>query len=412
MGDKIVEIQNQIRNNANSIRDYMDDLSNWESEMNQIDAAVSNKTYPLSEPPPIRSTVEVEETKSTPTLYKRDKTNMKDYYKAWENFNIDAEIEKLDDKIPKVLKTPKVSAPPQSKIVVKGGRSVNSEIDRLKDQGNLEFSAKEYNKALDKYQECLVKEVPNDVKVILFSNSAECFLRLKNPDGALDQAEKALAIDNKHAKSLLRRAKAKKMLGKFRNAKTDLEECLKIDPNNAAVKLELTKLEKKRTAMIEEAKAKMTNKSRPVPIDLISVPVQEINGTKVEEKKTDEKDLKAQTAKAIESISIDKLSVPKNLIEFERNWVMLNDKKKLRAYLDFIPIDQINAIFIKSSVESDFVMRIVNTFLENFTDFQDIVQSYLAAIVGSKKIAVLAKFLTKKEKDKIQILTSKTDING
>ena len=42
--------------------------------------------------------------------------------------------------------------------------------------------------------------------------------------------------------------------------------------------------------------------------------------------------------------------------------------------------------------------------LENFTDFQDIVQSYLAAIVGSKKIAVLAKFLTKKEKDKIQEL--------
>ena len=406
MGDKVVEIQNQIRNNATNIRDYMSDLSSWEAEMNSLDASLSSKTYPLSEPPPVRSSTTTDESKSSQdTVLKRDKTKMKDYYKAWDNFDIDSELTKLEEPGP-LFQLPKVPANPQTKMLVKGGRAVNSEIDRLKDQGNLEFASKDYCKALEKYQECLVKEVPNDIKIILHSNSAECYLRLKSAEQALEQAEKALRIDAKHVKSLLRRAKAKKMLGKFRNARSDLDECLVLDPNNAAVKLEKVKLEKKRVALLEEAKAKMANKARPSPDGMVSVPVAEVNAPKIEEKKEEvvARENKEQVSKAIESISVDMLSVPKNIVEFERNWVMLGDVKKLKSYLGTIDIEYVNAIFQKGNIESDFIMRIVNTFLQHFTEFQEIALGYMNAIVSLKKIAILAKFLTKKEKENIQEL--------
>lgn len=399
MGDKILELQNQIRNNATSIKDYIDDLSTWEAEMNQLDSSLSSKTYPLSEPPPIRST-QSEEVKAE-TVLKRDKTKMKDYYKAWDNFDVDKELETLEE--PKaILTAPTVIAKENSKVIVKGGRSTNSEVDRLKDHANMDFAAKEYQKALEKYQECLVKEVPNDLKLILHSNSAECYLRLKRAEGALEQAEKALSIDGKHVKSLLRRAKAKKMLGKFRNARSDLDQCLILDPSNAAVQLEKVKLEKKRKALLEEAKSKMV-KILPSPVDLEQIPVTELNSAKIEEEKV-VKDIKLQTSRAVESVSIEKLPIPKNLVEFERNWAMLNDVKRLKVYLDSVPIEHVHDIFAKGNVETDFVMRIIGTFLQDFVEFQEIALGYLTAIVASKKIAILAKFLTKKEKDRVQEL--------
>ena len=402
MGDKLIEIQHQIRNNATNIREYIDDLSSWEAEMNHLDNSLTQKTYPLAEPPPIRSKVEEIKKDQQETVLKRDKAKMQDYYKAWDKYNVDSELEKLED-TPPTFQTPKTIAKPQSKVVVRGGRAVNSEIDRLKDQGNLEFTSKEYAKALEKYQECLTKSVPNDIKIILHSNSAECYLRLKNGEKALEEAENALGIDSKHVKSLLRRAKAKKILGKYKSSQSDLEECLSLDPKNAAVLTEKVKLSKKRAALLEEAKAKMVNKSRVPPTDLINIQVLEINSLKPEEKK-DAIDLKEQTSRAIDSISVEKLPIPKNLVEFERNWVMLSDIKKLKTYLDSIPNEHITTIIQKGNIETDFVMRIINTFLQNFTHFQDIAQNYLFAIVSSKKISVLAKFLTKKEKNNIQEL--------
>ena len=44
--------------------------------------------------------------------------------------------------------------------------------------------------------------------VTLLSNQAECYLRLKKHEEAIVQATKALQLDRRHSKSLLRRAKA------------------------------------------------------------------------------------------------------------------------------------------------------------------------------------------------------------
>lgn len=73
---------------------------------------------------------------------------MQDYYKAWDSFDVDAELEKLEQDTPQPPQFQKPEAKPaalpRSKIVVRGGRSTSSELDRLKDQGRLHFIAHEY----------------------------------------------------------------------------------------------------------------------------------------------------------------------------------------------------------------------------------------------------------------------------
>lgn len=407
MGDKVIEIQHQIRNNASSIREYIDELSNWEDEINQIDAQLANKTFPLLEPPPpVRGTTEEKPKNEETVVYKRDKNNMKDYYKAWDSYDVDKELENLED-TPQIMKAPRVPAKANSKITVKGGRSINSEVDRLKDAGNLEFASKNYLKATEKYLACLDLSVPSDVQVILHSNLSECWLRLKENHKALDSASNALQQDSKHIKSLLRRAKAKKSLAQYKSARSDLELALEIDPNNNILKQELLKLNKKVEVLISELKEKMVNRGKIPATGLISVEVEEIGNETQElkkEVKKEENSVKVKAEKAIETIALEKLPVPKNLAEFERNWAMLTDIKKLRYYLENIPEESIRSIFEKGSLESDFVMRVVNTLLNHFGELQVFALCIVQAIVGNKKFGVLAKFLTKKEKERIKEL--------
>jgi tetratricopeptide (TPR) repeat protein len=415
MGDKIIEIQHQIRNNANSLRDYIDELANWEEEVNQIDSKLANKTFPLIEPPPVRGVVKSEEVekegkegKDSQGLYKRDKNNMKDYYKAWDSYDIDKELEKLEDK-PKIFQPPKVPAKPKANIIVKGGRAVNSEVDRLKDAGNLEFSSGNYEKALEKYSACLDLEVPKDVQIVLLSNSAECWLRLREFQKALESASAALLVDEKHVKSLLRSAKAKKGLNMFKSAKVDLQFALSVDEKNQVLSQELAKLESKVKSLNDEVINKMVSRGKVPATGLRSVEVLETG--KDEEKtekplKEQEKTIKEQTEKALGSVSIEMLPLPKNLVELERNWNMLTDANKLSTYLQSIPSDLLKSLFEKGNLESDFLMKVINSVLTNFLDLQTHAFPLIEALTSNKKFGVVSKFLTKKEKEKIKELLS------
>lgn len=416
MSEKVVEVQNQIRNNANSIRDYIDELANWEAEINSIDSGLTNKTLPLSEPPPVRNPIKNPENLQAQSdeKLKRDKAKMQDYYKAWDKYDVDKELEKIEEK-PTMMQAPKVMAKPQSKVLIKGGNpqkdqqkliitTKDPDVDRLKDQGNLAFSNKEYDKAIEKYAECLKRAVNSEMLVVLNSNSSECFLRIKKPELALEHAEKALEIDKKHVKSLVRRAKAKKMMGRFKSAKIDLQNCLELEPNNTAIKQEMAKITAKMQMLLEDLQKTMTNKVRQSPENLITIPVTDVNNDKIEEAKKEDVIIKEQTTKAIESIAIEKLPVPKNLVEFERTWVMLSEPRKLRVYLESISQDTAKNLISKGNIESDFLMRIVNTFIDNFTEFQEFVQDYLEALKANKKFTILVKFLTRKEKTRVQEL--------
>lgn len=187
---------------------------------------------------------------------KRDTTPLIDYYKAWDKF-ADAELQKEDDDdenndgeiIPALNPKPEKErgpmsqaemmqrtsgAKPNTKIVIKGGTvKKNSMADQLKQQGNAFFMSLEYEKAIDNYSRCLdqIPESDHTLNSIVYSNRAQCHIKLKNYEEAFYSADKALSHDGNHLKSIQRRGTAAYYTGRLRIARKDFMHSLTIDPS-------------------------------------------------------------------------------------------------------------------------------------------------------------------------------------
>lgn len=88
----------------------------------------------------------------------------------------------------------------------------------VKLEGNARFSSGDIAGAVAKYTEALAlcPVRAKKERVVLYSNRAQCHLMLQNPEEAISDTTRALAIHNpvnRHGKSLWRRAQAYEMLG-------------------------------------------------------------------------------------------------------------------------------------------------------------------------------------------------------
>ena len=131
----------------------------------------------------------------------------------------------------------------------------------LKDEGNNHFKNKDFEKAARAYRrgtsalKPLNKQNTGDeqVKSLLVSLqtnlSMMCFKQEKYRQSS-QVATQVLQIDKSNVKALYRRAVANRKMGEVEQARSDLREAYKQDPNNAAVKKELASLKKQ----IEDSK--------------------------------------------------------------------------------------------------------------------------------------------------------------
>lgn len=71
-----------------------------------------------------------------------------------------------------------------------------------------------------------------DMKVVLYSNRAQCYLNLKDYHNAEKDALSALRLDKTHGKSLFRHGLALYRLKKYKEAKREYNNLLKVDPKN------------------------------------------------------------------------------------------------------------------------------------------------------------------------------------
>ena len=83
---------------------------------------------------------------------------------------------------------------------------------------------------------------------------------------------------------------------------------------------------------------------------------------------------------------------------------MLTDIKNLKSYLISIPKENMKNTIQEGSLSSIFFMQIINTFLQDFTYFQDIALSYLLILVSSNQIQAINKALAPEERLNIQEL--------
>lgn len=162
----------------------------------------------------------------------------------------------------------------------------------LKDKGNDAYRAKEYAKAIILYSEALAAVERKDVELLttLYSNRAACTLQLKplNLKSVLNDCNNALKLDERHVKSMYRKASAlKKQILKIQVSDSNkayewvlealklLNDALKVAPKKMQTPLrrdatQLKQIEKELVEKLNSLKYKLSmtvRKFASVPVD-------------------------------------------------------------------------------------------------------------------------------------------------
>jgi tetratricopeptide (TPR) repeat protein len=269
--NETMKVQTQIRQNAEEVSTFLQEMGKWEKSIKKKDSSI-NKTgvRPVRSSSireggtsQIKSTIppKVSEPKEVAS-HTFDKSG-----KKWSDSELDAQLKKEDDEefqerqrlkkireeereIAEEMKymselNPATLAKKHSKktdnldkpVVVSKARGVSSDKDgeTLERQiGNEEFQKGNFQAAVKSYTKCLGMKVKN---YTAFSNRAMAYLKLKDFRRAETDCDCALEIEPKHIKSLVRRATARNSLGKHRAALADLNYSLEIDPTRYALLL-------------------------------------------------------------------------------------------------------------------------------------------------------------------------------
>jgi tetratricopeptide (TPR) repeat protein len=113
---------------------------------------------------------------------------------------------------------------------------------RQKQKGNVAFAKRDYEAALRRYREAL-DEVPFLVPVL--SNIAQCHIKLKQYDDAVEFCTRALYLNPKWVKAYSRRALARRRTQNYEEALKDYDKGLSYEPENES-------LIKERKGLVEE----------------------------------------------------------------------------------------------------------------------------------------------------------------
>ena len=141
-----------------------------------------------------------------------------------------------------------------------------------KEKGNNCVQQEKYEEAIKYYTKC-VEMLPAEIPG--YTNRALCFLKLMQPEKAIEDCSQALKLQPSSVKALFRRAQARKMTKEYKEALADLTKVLKLEPNNNAAKKEMVQCKTEFHAALrniqaqnEAAKQKDTvGKSKKIPIE-------------------------------------------------------------------------------------------------------------------------------------------------
>lgn len=188
-----------------------------------------------------------------------------------------ADAENIPQKQPDALGDPYEDYPDDEKAGGEDllGTQILKIATDLKGLGNTAFKNNDQKRAIEKYQKGLryLHEYPeplegdpkdlggnlNQLKIVLHSNSALCYIKRNQNDKAENSASAALEVpgisDADQGKALYRRALARGGLKDDEAAMKDLEEAAKIVPDDGNVKNELNKMKARAADKAKKEKA-------------------------------------------------------------------------------------------------------------------------------------------------------------
>jgi len=106
---------------------------------------------------------------------------------------------------------------------------VNAEADKLVVEANALFVDEEYESALIKFNEAILKD---DTNSDYFTKRSYCHFKLDNFTEAMADAKKAIQLDPKNAKAYFRKGLAAFSLEEYETAKEAFEKAQQIAPSS------------------------------------------------------------------------------------------------------------------------------------------------------------------------------------
>uniref|UniRef100_A0A3B3UPE3 RNA polymerase II-associated protein 3 n=2 Tax=Poecilia latipinna TaxID=48699 RepID=A0A3B3UPE3_9TELE len=242
--DKAVELQLQIRQNAEDLHSFMRELDNWEADIKRKDQELRTgrvqelqKTLPPVRNKGYRSKMREKRRKQAPAAdgdtnaeEPRPASRLKSCdYRSWDKFDVDKALAEMDKE-------------------AESNESDQEEVDKdralaEKENGNKLFKEGKYDEAIECYTRGMAADPYNPV---LPTNRATSFFRLKKYAVAESDCNLAVALDDSYYKAYARRGAARFALQKHQLALEDYQMVLQLDPGNAEAQSEVKKLQEVR----------------------------------------------------------------------------------------------------------------------------------------------------------------------
>ncbi|XP_019398872.1 PREDICTED: RNA polymerase II-associated protein 3 isoform X2 [Crocodylus porosus] len=287
--NKALELQLQMKQNAEELHDFMKELETWEKDIKQVDSELRKQSgAPEENLPPIRNEAYRKKKKSKTkvpskkTTEENQKNKIKSYdYEAWGKLDVDRILEELDKE-----DSTHDSVSPDSDSEEDGIRIDQEKAVAEKEKGNKYFKQGNYDEAIECYTRGMHADPYNPV---LPTNRASSFFRMKKYSVAESDCNLALALDKNYTKAYARRGAARFALKNLQGAKEDYQKVLELDPNNFEAKNELRKIDQ---ALMSKDYSKQTEHEEIVKKhELTQEEKQQIEQQQLKQKAIAEKDL-------------------------------------------------------------------------------------------------------------------------
>ncbi|KFQ40332.1 RNA polymerase II-associated protein 3 [Mesitornis unicolor] len=241
--NKALELQLQMKQNAEELQDFMRELENWEKDIKEVDSELRKRSgVPEENLPPIRNKALKKKKRSKSkvpskiTTEENKKNKIKSYdYEAWGKLDVDKILEELDKE-----DSTHDSVSPESDSEEDGIRIDAKKALAEKEKGNNYFKQGNFDEAIKCYTRGMHYDPYNPV---LPTNRASTFYRMKKFSVAESDCNLALALDKNYTKAYARRGAARFALKNLQGAKEDYEKVLELDANNFEAKNELKKID-------------------------------------------------------------------------------------------------------------------------------------------------------------------------
>ncbi|KAG5984757.1 hypothetical protein E4U55_003269 [Claviceps digitariae] len=117
-------------------------------------------------------------------------------------------------------------------------------LDRMKEEGNAEFKAGRWQAAVDKYSAALEIDASNrGINAKLLQNRAQCKIKLKQYDGAIADADRAVSLDPSYTKARKTKANALGHSGNWEESVREWKAIQEMDPEDRTIPKEVRKAE-------------------------------------------------------------------------------------------------------------------------------------------------------------------------